>query len=255
RTWPIDWDHSTDSTKYWDGNYGLGAIDVRLPVLRLKNSTGVVADSFIIERVGEPYAWRDTGAFGHDLQLQWLEPGWGAMYRVTPLSSGVSDYGTSFSNAVRSLKVHDRQFIVFERDSAIYLRTIDPKGAWIPSEWRISAAADTTNIAESGYQRAANNMYPAIGKSFDANALMVVWERKNNSTGTSTVEACRIDTLPITTPLPGTTRRTLAPPVTLTAPWMRLMPSIVGLSDSGYVVSWSRAPLKATARCCGVATP
>lgn len=244
RTWPTDTTHQTEATKYWDGNYGLGAIDVRLPVLRLKNTTGVVADSFVIERVGEPYAWRDTGAFGHDLRLQWLEPGWGAMYRVTPLSAGVSDYGTSFSNAVRSIKAHGRQFVVFERDSAIFLRTIAPDGVWLNAEWMISDADDTSNIAESGFQQAASNMYPAIAKPFDANSLMVVWERRNNEDGTSTIQVCRIDTLPTTATLPDTTRRTLAPPVTLTASWMRLMPSIVGLTDSGYVASWSRAPLQ-----------
>ena len=226
------------------GDTGLGAIDVRKPVLRLNNGTRAISDSVTLAMVGPDSGWSTTVAWGAEVELPWLQPGDGCMIRVTPVHRGISDFGASFSNAVRSLKVHDRQFIVFERDSAIFLRAIDPQGIWGSKEWLISGTADTTNIAESGYQRAANNMYPAIAKSFDANSLMIVWERKDNEAGTSTIEACRLDTLPTTATLPGTTRRTLASPVTLTANWMRLMPSIVGLADSGYVVSWSRAPLK-----------
>ncbi|MCC7437279.1 MAG: T9SS type A sorting domain-containing protein [Armatimonadetes bacterium] len=246
RTWPTDWDHSTPATKYWDGNYGLGPIDVRLPVLRLKNTTGVVADSFIVERVGESYAWRDTGAFGQDLQLQWLEPGWGAMYRITPLASGVSGYGTSFSNAVRSLNTsspstNSTRYLTYERDSVVYLRALSSGGKW-GKEFMISDAADldSTSSKRNGY-----NLFPALATSYNGYSLMVVWEHHDSVSGNATVEACYLDTLlrASDTLLPDTTRMPLSLPRTLTANWMRLAPSIVGI-DSGYVVSWSRLPLK-----------
>ncbi|MBL7987115.1 MAG: T9SS type A sorting domain-containing protein [Chlorobi bacterium] len=245
RTWPTDWDH--DSTNpYWDGNYGLGAIDVRLPVLRLKNSTGVVADSFIIERVGEPYAWRDTGAFGQNLPLQWLEPGWGAMYRVIPLASGVSDYGTSFSNAVRSLNTSTpssagTRYLAYERDSVVYLRALSAEGAW-GKEFMLS---DRSDLDSTSGKRNGYNLFPAVAKPYQGHSLMVVWEHHDSLAGNATVQACYLDTLLLAsdTLLPDTTRMPLSLPKTLTANWMRLAPSIVGI-DSGYVVSWSRLPLK-----------
>ena len=76
RTWPIDFKTYTDTAlgrmrraarfdtargyNYVQG--GLGNIDVRRPWLALKNTTGVIADSFVVEKVGG--GWLDTVAVG-----------------------------------------------------------------------------------------------------------------------------------------------------------------------------------------------
>ena len=69
---------------------------------------------------------------------------------------------------------------------------------------------------------------------------MVVWERHDSlyeNSGYATVEACYIDTLPTRTHMSDTTRLRLSAQKVLTAEWMRLAPSIVGMKD-GYVASW-----------------
>ena len=54
RLWPIDFNiYNASDTMYGGSTTGLGNIDVRRPVIVLKNMTGVIADSFSIRRVGD----------------------------------------------------------------------------------------------------------------------------------------------------------------------------------------------------------
>jgi len=248
RCWPIDFQrYGAKSRVYGGDSLGLGTIDVRRPVVVLKNSTGVIADSFLVERVGTIDPWTTTAAIGDTVPLAWLEPGWGALYRITPIPRGVSEFGTAFSNAVRSLNPssdatpRDR-IVVYERDSVVYLRAVDAaSGVW-SKEWMISDADDTTNVGDKDYVRYGENLYPTVATADGGHSCLVVWERHDGLSGDATIEARYIDSLPTRTRMPGSTRLRLDSGNTLTASWMRLMPSVVGV-HGGYVSSWSAAPL------------
>ncbi|MEP7218865.1 MAG: hypothetical protein ABI876_08100, partial [Bacteroidota bacterium] len=133
RCWPIDFGTYNDSNRAFFSRVapydtlpfstkGLGNIDVRRPVVVLKNSTGTMADSMMITRVGDS-AWSLRARIGDTVQLDWLKPGAGQMYKVKPISAGVSAYGTAYNNAVHGENpstdsTQRDRFFVYERDSA-----------------------------------------------------------------------------------------------------------------------------------------
>ena len=96
-----------------------------------------------MEWVGHESEWRDTGAFYAETELRWLKPGWGALYRIIPIPAGISSHGTAYNNGVRaenpSTDATERdRFMVYERDSVVYLRTIDlPSGDRLVAERRL----------------------------------------------------------------------------------------------------------------------
>ena len=66
--------------------------------------------------------------------------------------------------------------IVYDRDSTVYLRTVDPDGAW-SRELMISDPADTVLVAG---KRTASNFFPAVALLRDGSArARVVWERES----------------------------------------------------------------------------
>jgi hypothetical protein len=71
RCWPIDF------RRYGDGTTGLGNIDLRRPWIALAGS-----GEFIVERVGHESEGTRRLMGGVLSPLDWLEPGWGGMYRV-----------------------------------------------------------------------------------------------------------------------------------------------------------------------------
>jgi hypothetical protein len=228
RTWPID------HAPYTTGNAGLGNIDVRRPVVKLKNSTGVMADSLIIERIDT--TWQKTLALDTNVALDWLEPGWGSFYRVRPKPAGVGYTGTAYNNAVHSenpstdATQRDR-LTVYMRDSVVYLRATDSTGTW-SSEWMISAAADSAYVSGA---RVANNMHPSLATTRDASALAIVWERRQGDS--VTIEMAHFYGLPRRGYFPAPTRLRLLAPRALAGSWMVLAPSITGV-DSGWAAAW-----------------
>ena len=153
RTWPIDFGtYSADSTTERidektlydeDGHcasFGLGNIDVRRPVVVLKNSTSVMADRFRIVNVSDTtHSWEAN--VGETVALDWLKPGWGAFYKIIPIPTGVALLGTSYNNAVHATNPSTAttprdQIYVYERDSTIFMRTLSPGGTW-SREWTI----------------------------------------------------------------------------------------------------------------------
>ncbi|MBS1911322.1 MAG: hypothetical protein JST22_04995 [Bacteroidetes bacterium] len=269
RCWPIDHRHYADSSlRIFDtvaryapavlGNgrrsdtIGLGNIDVRRPILIFKNGTGVIADSARVQRIGDT-ATR-TVAYGVPVPLDWITPGWGHLYKVTPVARLVSEHGTAWNNAVHaenfsSDSVQRERIICYERDSVIYLRALDTAGV-ISHEWMISDAADTVTTIGSGGRRTrrASNMRPAVavirneaartGDTRDGLKCMVAWERRD-SIGRASVELFVMDSVPGRTSglTHARTRKRLTGPTALLRPWMQLAPSIVGV-DSGWVVAW-----------------
>lgn len=86
RCWPVDFGrYGSRGTRHGGGSIGLGNIDVRRPVVVLRNSVGVTADSFRIERIGGAMPWSRTVRPGDSVSLEWLRPGRGELYRITPL--------------------------------------------------------------------------------------------------------------------------------------------------------------------------
>ncbi len=247
RCWPYDEKRYSSyvGTFHENDSFGLGAIDARMPVVVLKNSTGVIADSARLQRIGDTAS--RTVAFGTQIELDWLDPGWGAMYMITPIIRPVSALGTAYNNAVHSLNpsldggAHDRLF-VYERDSAVYLRALDSTGGW-GSEHLISLASDTATVIVGGKQRnAADNMFPAIDMiRSDGTSCAIVWERHDTQTDLVTVEMAWLPFKPTRTSFPSDgniVRRRLLAPRKFEGSWMQLTPAITGV-DSGYIVAWA----------------
>ncbi len=248
RTWPIDFGLYSDSTAkvldtlarydlprgFTHDTVGLGNIDVRRPWVRLKNSAGTLYNAFVVERVGS--SWRDTVPVGVDRPLQWLEPGWGAFYKVTPVRLGVSSLGTAYNNAVRSVTISDTvrrgQVVVYERDSIIYAQTMDSAGGW-SKEFRISDTAD------AGASRQGWTVNPAVSTARNGTAWLFVWERINATTGQSTVRARYFPRFPHPDSLAVSTLLTFGSSRTVASPH-RMTPAVTGV-DSGFVVSWASA--------------
>lgn len=249
RIWPIDTVFA-DTVVTYNGDTiarnrsPLGYIDVRKPVLRFQNRSSRIADRVVIE--GILSGFRDTAYFGDLAELSWLKPGSAELYRVTVLPTLLSDMGTAYNNAVRSEnpssdgRQRDR-IAVYERDSVVWLRTVDSLGNW-STPLMLSDEADT--VTANG-KRVASNMLPSMATSRNnARLTRVVWERLD-SAGLSSVESVLIQADPInriTLDTAVLTRQTLMASVPLEGP-ENLAPSIVGVSDTGgvggFVVAWA----------------
>ncbi len=244
RCWPVDTiTYGAVAQSHGARANGLGAIDVRRPVIVLKNTTTMMSDSFIIEKVGHESEWPSrTVAAGARIPLDWLRPGWGAYYRITPVPSGVSEHGTAYNNAVRgenpstNTTAKDR-IVVYERDSSVYLRAMDSNGRW-GGELLVSDATDTNRVSSLGRRR-AHNIFPAFATIRNGTSCAVVWERRDTANRAS-VEVRWIAALPkrTSTVLGSSVRRQLSDLKLLRDSSMQLAPSIVGL-DSGYLFAWA----------------
>jgi hypothetical protein len=242
RTWPLDTTHYGQRARDAGAEeYGLGYIDVRRPVVKLKNDTPFPADSFLVEKVGHEEEWPARKvAVGEALELDWLNPGWGALYRLTPVKAAVATHGTAFNNGVHAdnpstdATEHDR-IVVYERDSIVYMRTIDSMGVW-SGEYMISDPLDA--VVQEGH-RVASNFVPAVATVRNGNSCLVVWERE--ALGKRSVEGLMLPSLPTRNGLdPYPLPFTICPPKTLdpAQSWMELNPAVVGL-NGGYVVAWA----------------
>jgi len=245
RCWPYDEKNYSSYVRsfHTTSGRGLGAIDVRRPVVVLKNTTGVIADQALLQRIGDTVV--DTVSFGDPVMLDWLDPGWGAMYRITPIIKPVSALATAYNNAVHALNpsvdgtARDRLF-VYERDSAVYVRAMDSMGHWGP-EHLISLPADTVTITVNGKKRnTADNMFPAIDMIRNGGpSCAIVWERHDPQTDLVTVEMAWLPSRPTRSSFPSSiVRRRLTRPRTFAREGMELTPAITGV-DSGYVVAWA----------------
>lgn len=189
RTWPIDTlEYSQQTIDLFDSLHpwctsnplGLGAIDVRRPHLVFENSTDFLADSLLIERISLTSQWSTRVAFADTVELEWMLPGRGHLYKITPISSDISDHGTAYNNAVHSENpsTPDRaidRLVVYERDSVIYFRSVDENGTW-SVEAMMSNPNDT--ILDSLQHRTASNFFPALAVSREgSNITRFVWER------------------------------------------------------------------------------
>ncbi|MBS1911515.1 MAG: T9SS type A sorting domain-containing protein [Bacteroidetes bacterium] len=247
RTWPIDnLRYNARAQARGADNVGLGAIDVRRPWVRFKNLTNALVDSVLIDKVGHESEWPSRRvAVGDLVALDWITPGWGTYYRVRPIVAAVSTYGTAYNNAVHGVNPStnaaslDRIFVL-ERDSAIFIRTMDSAGRW-SGERLVSDAADTVTTTIAGVRRnTADNSHPAIGICRTSGSCAVVWERHDNATNKGTVELLWLPSLPSRTsfPVTGTVRTRLSPPRSFAQNWMMYTPAVTGV-DSGYVVAWA----------------
>lgn len=249
RCWPIDTAVYSDSSTQvldrfarWDtlagihhGTHGLGNIDVRRPVIVLKQSTEVIADSFRVAKVGDS-SWNAVVAPGERLNLDWLKPGSGEMYRITPVRHGVSPFGTTWNNAVRSVALTDSargsQMIVYERDSIVYAMTMDSAGRWL-REFRISDSIDATPAGRTAY-----DMFPTIAPVRNGTAWLCAWERYDISTGKTTVEARYWPSFPHPDSMSLSLRvLALAAARSITGGY-HMAPAVTG-TDSGFVVAWA----------------
>lgn len=249
RCWPVDsmtYSSSSasqlDQVSRWDtlagihhGTHGFGNIDVRRPVIVLKQNTGTLVDSFRVTKVGDT-SWSMTVVPGARLQLDWLRPGGGEMYKITPIRSGLSPLGTAYNNAVRSVSLSDaarkQQVVVYERDSIIYAMTMDSSGRW-SKELRISDTSDATDST-----RAAWNMFPSVSPVRNGTAWLFVWERRNPATGKTSVEGRYWPRLPHPDSLTISRRLiAIAAPRTISGSY-RMTPSVTGI-DSGFVIAWA----------------
>lgn len=260
RTWPIDFKQYNTSTRNrfdtlvrhnvngQDSFHlsGLGNIDARRPTVIFKG-THVMADSMQVQRVGDT-VWHRY-AIGDTVRLDWLAPGWGAMYRIKPVVAPISEHGTAYNNAIHAENVSTdaesrNRVAVYERDSAVYLRVMDGNGTW-GKEFMVSDPNDSVRITVAGTpRRRAHNMFPAIAtlRNTDGNrrSCLVVWERRD-SIDQAGVEMLYIDSLPARTRMTDSIyRMRLSAPQPLNQSWMQLTPSVVGL-DSGYIVAWGSA--------------
>lgn len=248
RTWPTSYrSYGSRAQQYGAAANDFGRIDTRRPVIVLKNSTGVIADFMIVEKVGDETATRDTVEVGDTVRLCWLEPGWGALYRITPLPIGVSNGGTAYNNAVHSENpsTNDSSFdriVVYERDSIVYLRTNDSSGVW-SREWMISEADDTTQRSGSysGWQRRASNFHPAVAMPRTGTSCMVTWERWDHDSSKASVEALWIEDRPRASKTGiGDSMRIRVTPLRARTHWkdtLGLAPAIVGI-DGGFVIAF-----------------
>lgn len=217
-----------------------GRIDVRRPVVVLKNSTQTMADSVLVEKVGYEGSWSQRRAFGDTIPLDYLNPGAGSMYRLTPIATGVSYEGTAFNNAVRSENPstdgEDKPVMaVVERDSSVYLRTYTPGFGWT-AEARISAAADTVRVPSKG-RRLAHNTFPAIATVRDDTAVLAVWQRVDTN-NFGTIEALWIPGPPTPVNLANAVPLRLSPLRMLNEQWMMMTPAVTGL-EGGWVVAYA----------------
>lgn len=243
RLWPSDTSAYSAAVQLYGGaSRGLGNIDVRRPVVRFKNGSNVIADSMLVEKVGASPAWSKKVKLGVDADLDWLKPGRGALYRVTPIPArGVSDYGTAYNNGIHAVNASTAQkdtdrVVVYERDSTVYLRAMDRHGVWGP-EVLVSDAIDTLRFnTQIPARRRSSNMTPTVALVHNGASCMVVWERRD-SINRSTVEARYYQTLPTTTNTPASTRLRLSAQRVVNQPY-RMTPAVVGV-DSGYAVAWA----------------
>ncbi|MEP7217996.1 MAG: hypothetical protein ABI876_03720 [Bacteroidota bacterium] len=266
RTWPVDsTQHYKDTSKYLGRSVvgavrGFGAIDVRRPVITLKAPSRISCDSMIIEKVLDT-TWRRTVAIGGEVALDWIEPGWGEMYRFKPVPTGVSAYGTAYNNSVHGENpstdsTQRDRFFVYERDSAIFIRAMDQHGA-ISKEFLISDPADT--VQKSGWSKpmhTVNNFFPSIAsvrEGSTCNSALAVWERDSiaavyNATlgRTDTVHFRSVlggymDNRPTTQsmfPLDTIAWVHITQPKPLPKSWMQMTPAVVGM-ENGFVVVWA----------------
>ena len=176
---------ATDDTAAADDyqNRGYGRIDFRRPVVVLKNSSDLLADSAVIEKVGYESEWTDTIAFGNTVCLDWLDPGWGAMYRVIPLPASVSEHGVAYNNAVRSENPSTREQNARSPRglrTRLWLSTCGRSirsGAW-SAEVMVSDPNDTVLVDG---ERTASNYFPALAVSRAGKGhLRVIWERDSS---------------------------------------------------------------------------
>jgi len=265
RTFPIDhayYGSRTDSLDAESSNRGFGFIDVRRPLITLKNSTPEIAESFLVEKVGHEDSLHWNATAGEELALDWLEPGWGGLYRITPIATGISKHGIAATNAAKSINIAGpqpfgpdgtssmRRAIVYERDSAVYLRTETSPDIW-SAERLVSAVAELRT--SSG--RSAANFSPAISAVVTPNAgdlasyphLLVTWERRS-STGQRSVRARAYTLQTSTGQLDSTAELTVSPsyaPAQMSTSGIELAPAVVGvaardssLDDACFVVAW-----------------
>lgn len=251
RLWPVDdRTYTRDSVDILDAAAlytgpseatGLGAVDVRRPVVTLKNSTSTMADSFIVEKIGPFGAWKDTLACGVETPLDWITPGRADFYRITPIPRGVSAYGTPFNNSTHAENLstdtaEDLRVVVVERDSAIYLRRFHSATGWEP-DLLLSPAIDSARLP-GGTTRRAHCLYPAIASARDDSALLVVWQRVESGTlKKGTVEALYIPGRPTSAAVAAGTRLRLSLPRLIDQPWKKMVPAVTG-TDGGWIVAW-----------------
>ncbi|MCB9216569.1 MAG: T9SS type A sorting domain-containing protein [Ignavibacteria bacterium] len=248
-TWPVSSLVLSDSTvDYFNtkahsgaqtASIGLGAIDVRRAIVVLENNTNVISDSVLVERISPFSTWNTRAAFGDTITLDWMLPGRGHFYRVTPIPSGVSNYGVAYNNAVRSENTVDDtdpgyQVTVVERDSAVWVRTYVPGSGW-GEEFLVSAAADTARVTGLS-RRLAHNILPAVARVRDGEALLVVWQRLDTN-DQGTVEALHIAGKPDSSAIANATPLTISSPRTINRSWMKMAPAVVGF-DGGWIIAW-----------------
>lgn len=222
---------------------GLGAIDVRRPLIVFENPTELISDSLLVERIDSQEPWSGTFAFGDTAVLPWHRPGVGRLYRVRPIPAGVSREGVAFNNAVRSenpsTNAEDRPWTtVYERDSAVWLRTYSEGTGWGPA-WLISDAGDSAYvnvIHDSAFRRLAHNSLPSLASVRNDSAVLVVWQRVDTN-NVGTVRGLIVPGPPTLTNLASATAIQLSTNQSMTEDGMLLTPSVVGI-DSGWVVAW-----------------
>jgi hypothetical protein len=204
-------------------------IDVRRMWVKLK-STDLVTSEYKIERIG--YSGSRSDSVGKFIDLDWLKPGDGALYRFTPVPQAVSANGTAFNNSVHSENpstgsAQQDRLVVTERDSVVWLTAVDSAGN--SQSWQISGAGI--------------NMHPALAtiRGIGRTSALVVWENRDSANTLGRVQALYLDSLPRRgSPLSDSTSFKLCDYQSLNASlgWQRLVPAVVAL-DTGYVVSWA----------------
>jgi hypothetical protein len=264
RTWPIDharYGRFTKALNDTSAARGFGFIDVRRPHIRLRNTTEVVADSFLIERVGYDSTYNRIVDIndGDSVALDWLEPGWGALYRITPIPRRVSKHATAYPNAVKGVSAGNLRWddsmrfdgannrvIVYDRDSLVYIRIESPTVGWSPEV----LVSDSSDIDENGASL-AYNYHPTVAviQGTDAESapmprIMVAWERHEfEPFDSARVVAKLFDWNGSAV----SARLDISPSFTTTqydATGTRATPAIVGVPprhtvDGGFVVAWA----------------
>ncbi len=250
RTYPIDTlTYSSTAIAQLDANAtytgtssttGFGAIDVRRPVVVLKNSTSTIADSMVVEKISRHGVWIDTVAVGDELALDWIRPGRGELYRITPIQSRASYAATAYNNSVHAEntstdEVEKDRLVVIERDSAVWLRRFHSTTGW-SDEVLVSSAGDTVRDPQIG-SRIAHATTPAIATVRNDSATLIVWQRTDASTLFARVRGLYIPGPPTSANLANATQLTLSTQRTMHRPWMTMNPAVVGI-DSGWVIAY-----------------